>query len=200
MKVIGVTGSVGCGKSAVLHVLKEQYHALIIETDEVARKLEEKGQQVFARIVEAFGETVVGPDGQLDRNALAEIVFHEETKLKFLNSIVHPAVKRQVEACISEARNRNVSLVVVESAILVETGFGELCDEIWTVYAKDSVRRKRLRESRGYDDEKTDAILSRQKDLAYYSAFSRVVIDNSGPMEETRKIIAVEAERLLGQA
>lgn len=96
MKILGITGGVGCGKSEVLKFLHQAYGAVIVPLDDVARELEKKGQPCFERIVEKFGRDMLGQDGELDRGKLAEAVFSSPQKLKLLNRLVHPEVKRWV--------------------------------------------------------------------------------------------------------
>ena len=90
MKVIGITGGVGSGKSEVLKFLEQEYGAVVCQMDEVAKQIQKKGTQAFSRIVQEFGEQIVGADGELDRMKLGSCVFADEKKLQRLNDIVHP--------------------------------------------------------------------------------------------------------------
>ena len=91
MKVIGITGGVGSGKSAVLKLLEEEYHAVVVQLDEVAKALQRKGTPCWKAIVEAFGREILDENEELDRKKLAQIVFQSSEKLEQLNGIVHPA-------------------------------------------------------------------------------------------------------------
>ena len=104
MRVIGITGGVGSGKSEVLRYLKEAYVAWVCQMDETAKELQRRGTTCFRRIVEHFGERVVSAEGELDRAALSVIVFSDERELQALNEIVHPEVIRQVRGDIEEKR------------------------------------------------------------------------------------------------
>ena len=90
MKVIGITGGVGSGKSAVLKLLEEEYHAVVVQLDEVAKALQRKGTPCWKAIVEAFGREILDENEELDRKKLAQIVFQSSEKLEQLNGIVHP--------------------------------------------------------------------------------------------------------------
>lgn len=90
MKVIGITGGVGSGKSEVLKFLEQEYGAVVCQMDEVAKQIQRKGTQAFSRIVQEFGEQIVGNNGELDRMKLGSCVFADEKKLQILNDIVHP--------------------------------------------------------------------------------------------------------------
>ena len=114
MKVIGITGGVGCGKSAVLAYLESEYAAVVTELDGVAKNLQKSGQECFGRIVSQFGTEILRDDGELDRNRLAETVFGDPEKLAKLNAIVHPEVKEWVREDIARKRKDGVGLYVIE--------------------------------------------------------------------------------------
>jgi len=139
MKVIGITGGVGSGKSAVLAWMEQEYGACICQMDEVAKQLQKKGTECFKKIVDEFGDAVVGEDGELDRKELGKMVFSSAEKLQCLNAIVHPAVLKWVQKDIVEKRKQGKPLYVVEAALLTDTG-RELCDEMWYIYAREEVR------------------------------------------------------------
>ncbi len=188
MKVLGITGGVGSGKSEVLNYLKDAYQAYICQMDETARTLQKSGTECFRRIVEHFGNGIVGPDGELDRGALGRIVFSDEEELKALNGIVHPEVIRWVQEDIARRAEEGVCLYVVEAALLPDVG-SELCDELWYIYAEESVRRERLKSSRGYTDEKITQMIASQPAEDCFRRICTAVIDNSGSFEETKREI-----------
>ena len=186
MKVIGITGGVGSGKSEVLQYLEQEYGAYVCQMDETARNLQKSGTECFRKIVEHFGAAVVGRDGELDRGRLGGIVFSDEEELKALNSIVHPQVLRWVREDIARRAEEGVGLYIVESALLTEVGT-ELCGELWYIYAEESVRRRRLKASRGYTDEKITQMIQSQPAEDRFRAACTAVIDNSGSFEETKR-------------
>ena len=188
MKVIGITGGVGSGKSRVLAYLEEAYGAVICQMDETARSLQKKGTRCFERIVEVFGHEILDAQGELDRAALGGIVFASEEKLAQLNGIVHPEVIRHVAKDIQSKEAQGRSLYVVEAALLPDVG-KELCDELWYIYADESVRRERLKASRGYTDEKISQMIASQPQEERFRSTCSVVIDNSGSFEDTMKQI-----------
>lgn len=188
MKVLGITGGVGSGKSKVLNYLREAYGASVCQMDETARELQRRGTPCFERIVREFGREVVGEDGELDRAALGKIVFADAGKLERLNEIVHPEVLLKVRRDIREKEKENVRLYVVEAALLPVTG-RELCDELWYIYADERVRRERLSRSRGYTEEKTAQMIASQPGEEMFRKACAVVIDNSGTFEDTKRQI-----------
>lgn len=181
--VIGITGGVGAGKSTVLRYMKEKYGAEIIECDEIGRKLEEPGGACFAPVVKLFrdaGADVVTPGGELDRAGIAKLIFSDEKLRRALDDIVHPAVMAEVKQRMAEAEKKpEVPFTVIESAILIEAGYAPLCTQVWYVDTDPQVRRRRLKESRGYSDEKIDRIFASQKDSAFFREHAQFVIDNS---------------------
>lgn len=188
MKVLGITGGVGSGKSRVLMYLERKYHAAVCQMDEVAKQLQKKGTPCYSQIVQEFGTEITGPDGEIDRIRLGAIAFSDPEKRKVLNRIVHPAVLEQVRRDIAEKESRGVNLYVVEAALLPDVGM-ELCDELWYVYAAEDVRRRRLKVSRGYPDEKITRMIDSQPAETRFRQVCATVIDNSGTFEDTMKQI-----------
>lgn len=188
MRVIGITGGVGSGKSEVLRYLKEAHGAWVCQMDETAKELQRKGTTCFLRIVEHFGERVVSAEGELDRAALSGIVFSDERELQALNEIVHPEVIRQVRGDIEEKRAQGLEFYVVEAALLPDVG-RELCDELWYIYTEEKVRRERLKASRGYTDERITQMIASQPGEERFRSACTAVIDNSGDFEDTKRQI-----------
>lgn len=150
MKIIGITGGIGTGKSTILNILREEYDAYVVETDRLAHQLMEPGMPAYQRIVEVFGQTILKNSGEIDRERLGFIVFNDSEQLKALNEIVHPAVKDYIKKEIRQKRVDNViSLYVIEAALLIEDGYKEICDEIWGVQVGLETRITRLLDGRG---------------------------------------------------
>lgn len=179
IKIIGVTGGVGSGKSSVLEELQSSYNAVVCQADDVARCLQQRGQQCYDTIVQKFGNAVLGQDGEIDRQKLAAVVFSSPGKLQELNAIVHPAVKKEIISRIQQEKECGTALFIIEAALLLEDHYDAICDELWYVYTDEDVRRARLKESRGYSDEKIDSIMRNQ--MAEEEFFTRCdrVIHNS---------------------
>lgn len=189
MRVIGITGGVGCGKSRVLQHLSEEYGAVVCQLDETAKKLQQKGQPCYDQIVEMFGDEIVGGDGELDRQKLGEIVFNDKEKLTILNEIVHPAVKIQTIHDIEREQERETPLFVIESAILPDAAYEDICGEMWYIYAEEAVRRERLKNTREYSDRRIDRMLESQPGEQRFRETCSAVIDNSGSFENTKRQI-----------
>jgi dephospho-CoA kinase len=187
MKVVGITGGVGSGKSEVLRLLEENYNCAIIRTDDVARDLCEPGAESYLKIVEAFGEDILDSEGRLNRPKIAAIVFEDEEKLKVLNQCTHPQVFAWVREKIRQWRAEGrYSMAAVEAALLEELKAMEVCESYWYVYVKLEIRRERLRISRGYSDEKMDAIFASQLPESIFLEGCDVVIDNNSDLENVK--------------
>ena len=196
MKVIGLTGGIGSGKSLVTELLKEKYHAHILNTDEIAKKQMEPGGVSYPGVVDYFGNDILSGDGTINRKKLAEIVFLDEEKRLKLNMFTHPLVLDEVKQEILQCKNKgDIPYVVIETALMIESGYDRNCDEVWYVFAPEEERRKRLKQSRGYSDEKIDAIFeSQSKDEAFRNKFTRI-IENTGDISS----LYDQVERLLGE-
>lgn len=182
--VIGLTGGIGAGKSAVMEYLQEKGCYTIL-ADDVARKLQEKGGVIYNKMLEAFGTDILGEDGQLDRNSVASVVFSDEKRLSQLNAIVHPAVREKILSLIAENKDKYPH-IVIEAALLIEEHYEDVVEEFWYVDAADEIRIKRLMENRGYTREKCLSIMSRQLSREEYVRHCKVVLDNSTTLDEVR--------------
>lgn len=189
MKIIGVTGGVGAGKSTVLNYLENTYQAKVILADVVGHEVMEPGEEAYDRIIAYFGNGVVGQDGRIDRKILGSIVFADQEKLLRLNGIVHPAVKKEILARIENARKDGENHVVVEAALFLEENYDAFCDETWYIYTNEERRRERLKISRGYTDERVDQIFASQKRHEEFLSRCQFVIDNNGTEDETHRQI-----------
>ncbi len=188
MKVIGLTGGVGSGKSLVAQKMEEELGAVLLIADELGRAAMEPGTDSFERIVRRFGEELVLPDGTLDRNRLAGIIFQDAAARRAVNEIIHPVVKAYMAQEISRRKNEE-GLLVLETAILFESGCDALCDEIWYVRVPASLRQKRLQESRGYSPEKSQAIMAGQlEEQEFLRRCDKVLENDSTPQALSGKI------------
>lgn len=187
MKIIGITGGVGSGKSEVLRYLDEQYNAVVCQADFVAKNLQKRGTICYNKIVEHFGEDILDQDKRIDRPRLAQIVFKDQDELQALNAIVHPAVKESILRKIRQESRKGSRLFVLEAALLLEEHYDEICDEVWYIYANAEVRKKRLKLSRGYSDEKIEDMFRAQKSRDEFLEKSDRAVDNSGNFDDTRE-------------
>ena len=185
MKVYGITGGAGTGKSEVIKMLQQNFGGCVIMSDEVARELMQKGNISYQLIVEYFGRDILMDDGEIDRKKLADHVFNNKEALEKLNSMTHPYVKDEIRKLIAEAEaSGECRFVALESAILLECGYEDICDEFWYVSAPRDERVRRLKESRGYSDAKIDAIMANQKEEEQFEQQCSVVLENDGDLKK----------------
>uniref|UniRef100_UPI0040565D8D dephospho-CoA kinase n=1 Tax=Acetatifactor sp. TaxID=1872090 RepID=UPI0040565D8D len=195
MRFIGITGGVGAGKSEILKYIREHYRCEIYLADEVAHLVKEPGTDCFRKLVKLLGEEIVGEDGQIDKNVMAGKIFADSDLLEKVNAIVHPAVKEYLLEHLKTAQeNGEVELFFVEAALLIEAGYGQLVDEMWYIYADEAVRTKRLREARGYSEEKIAQIMGNQLSEEAFREASDFVIDNSGELADSYRQIDKKLE------
>ena len=198
MKFIGITGGVGAGKSAILEYIAEHYNAKVMLADEIAHDLMMPGTKCYDTIKEAFGaEDIFLQDGSFDRLKMAQVIFSDETKREQMNGIVHPAVREYIlEVYEAEKTKGALDFLILEAALLIEEHYDEICDELeehydeicdelWYIYTSEENRRERLRENRGYSDEKIDGIFASQLTEEEYRRHCVKVIDNNGSVEDT---------------
>ena len=198
--IIGVTGQAGSGKTACLEYIASRHFCEVIRADDVAKMLEKSDEVCFAPLVEPLGPEILDGDGEIDKKAMAERIFADSELLKKVNGIVHPAVTAWIRQRIDERRNEGKpDFVFIEAALLIENGYGEFTDELWYVYADEDVRRKRLKEIRGYTDERINGIIESQLSDSEFRRHCPVVIDNSGDFEVTkRRLDTLAGERICG--
>ena len=179
--IIGITGGVGAGKSTLLSYIKDNYNCLVILSDDVANDIKKKGFPAYDALVEALGRGILSEDGEIDKALMAKAIFNDKNKLKTVNNILHPAVNQYIINIVDDERKRGVyDFVFVEAALLIENGYDKIVDEMWYVYADEDTRRKRLKISRGYSDQKVTDIFKSQLSDETFREYCEFVIDNSG--------------------
>ncbi len=188
MKVIGLTGGIGSGKSLVAGIMKEQYGASIIDTDQIAREQMEPGGASYQEVVDCFGIDILAADGTIDRSRLSALVFDDKAKRLRINEITHPKVLVEVRRQIDQHRLlKDIPYLLIETALMIESGYDFVCDEVWYVFAPEEQRRSWLKKERNYSDAKIDAIFQNQyKAQEFRNRFPKV-IENVGDMNWLRE-------------
>lgn len=148
MITIAITGGIGAGKSATVEILAK-LGARTVNADLLGHAVYESGTAAHSEIVMEFGNAVVGEDGEINRKALGDIVFADESKLRILESIVWPRICEMVEGWKGRCRADGARVIVVEAAVLYEAGWQDLADAVWTVEASYHQRLARIKEKTG---------------------------------------------------
>lgn len=186
MKVIGITGGVGCGKSAILGELENTLNCVVLRADEAALMLERKGHDCYDSLVMLLGKEILDSDEEIDRRKMAEIVFDDSNLLMKVNNIVHPAVRQYILEQIEKYRKQGkIDYFFLEAALLIECGYNSVVDEMWYIFADKDIRIKRLKETRNYSDQKIEGIMASQLSEDEFKKNSDFVIDNSGSLEQS---------------
>jgi len=184
MKVIGLTGGVGSGKSTVAEMFRE-LGATVIDADEAAHAVYAPGTPGFDAVVREFGEEYVR-DGAIDRRRLGTLVFNDAAALRRLNAIVHPLVREWMAARTVEAFDAGAEIVIQDVPLLYENDLEGLFSSVVLVYTPAAVQGERLVEGRGLPRERAESMIAAQMPIDEKRRRAHHVIDNSGTVEETR--------------
>lgn len=191
---VGLTGGIGCGKSAVVQMLREM-GVPVIEADDLVRELSQAGEGVHDEIVKTFGREILMENGEIDRARLAGIVFGSPEKLARLNKIVHPRVLERTEQWVGERRQDGAQMVVVEAPLLVEAGFHQKLDRLAVVWCRPEQQIERL-SGRGMSREEAERRIAAQMPVEEKMRLADYLIDNSGTRDETRRQVELLVKKL----
>ncbi|SDM25862.1 dephospho-CoA kinase [Bacillus sp. OK048] len=184
--VIGLTGGIASGKSTVSNMLKEM-DITVIDADVEARLAVEKGEPAYQKIVAEFGQDILLPGGEIDRQKLGSIIFHNAEKRHLLNGMVHPEVRKRMKDQVEAAVERGEQFVVLDIPLLFESKLTFMVEKTILVFVDRAVQLQRLMERNDLSLEDAEARVKSQMPLADKVALADAVIDNNGTVEETRK-------------
>ena len=189
MLVIGLTGSIGTGKSEVSRLLLTEGAALI-DADAVGHEAYTPNSETWKEVVGAFGEGILGPGGEIDRRKLGALVFSDPKQLERLNGIMHPRMAGMVAEKIRELQTGESEVVVVEAALLFEAGWETLVDEVWVVDSPLEVVMERLKERRGMDQAEVRRRIDSQMDIGERLGRADVVVENGGDLASLKQAVS----------
>lgn len=196
MKIIGLTGGIGSGKSTVAKYLAG-LGAVVIDLDRVGHEVLMSGSQAFKKVVSEFGKDILEAGGEIDRARLGDLVFKNRRDLARLNRIVHPAIDNTIEKSIGEYRQKGEKVVVLEAAAMLEAGRAKQADEIWVTITPESTVLNRLSERSGYSEEESRARIRSQLSNVERIKHADVVIDTDCSLEELKARVEVEWRKLM---
>lgn len=196
MKIVGVAGGSGTGKSTVAAHLAAHLGGVHIDADAVVHELLAFDEEVGAAVRSRFGETVFGPDGSVDRRALGAVVFDDPASRRDLEAIVHPVLRRRCGERVVEARKSGVAAVVVDAALLLDSKMPFRFDLMVALRCDEAVRFERIMAKGGWDEEAVRSRLSSQRDIekSFYKA--DVVVDTDGQLDA----VLAEVDRVVDEA
>lgn len=189
MKIIGITGGVGAGKSVVLDYLAQRYQAYTVQADKVGHELMEPGAGCFFPILDLLGREILDDAGRIDRGKVAALAFPHPEVLAKLNGIVHPAVKKEIRRRIAIQREQGRKIFVIEAALLLEDHYDEICHDMWYIYADEQARQARLEMQRGYSREKIRDIFKNQQTEDAFRQKCDYTVENDKDLQETYRQI-----------
>jgi len=195
MFVIGITGGVGSGKSLVAKFLSKKYNAKLLIADELGHVVIKPGTPGYDKVIDMFGKGILGRDGSINRKKLADIIFNDDNARSGLNSIIHPEVMLYIENYINSRKGQE-GYIILETAIMYETGCDKLCDETWYIHVPADIRIKRLSGNRGYTEEKSRSIIAKQKPDSFFIERAGRIIENSGKIKDLENELAMLPDNL----
>jgi dephospho-CoA kinase len=185
MKVLGLTGGIGSGKSMVASMFA-QLGADVIDADRLARDVVQPGQPALDEIATAFGRDILLPDGRLDRAKLARIIFADPLARGKLNAITHPRIRERMDAEIAARRSRS-GLLIVDIPLLYENDRTGTVEAVIVVWVDPEMQLRRLLERDGLTEDEARQRIAAQMPLDEKRARADVVIDNSGSRDNTKR-------------
>lgn len=187
MKIIGIVGGIGAGKTTVVSMFMELCPTYVIGADEIGHQLLLKNGKAYDQVVEAFGEGILDEEGHIVRSRLGSLVFGDPMKLQKLNSISHPLIYEEVASQIEKCHKEGSwKLVMIDAALLIEIGLIELVDTVVGVYADEKTRVKRVMARGGLSEDEAQKRIASQKKWETFEAISDYVINNSESYQNTK--------------
>lgn len=192
--VLGLTGQTGAGKSTLCRYL-QQKGCTVIDADQVARNVVEKGSACIADIVLEFGVEYLTMDGNLNRRKLGESVFTDKAKLKKLNDIMFPYIINNIKEKIAEAKDASEGIIILDAPTLFESGSDKFCDKVISVIASQDVRCHRIIERDGLIEEEAMHRITAQHSDSFYTERSWVVLQNNSDVDDLKQ----QADHMLSE-
>ncbi len=196
MKLIGLTGSISTGKSTVAKMLKG-LGFYIIDADEIAHSVYEKGEKAYFDIVKAFGTEILNKNGEIDRKKLGKLVLNDKERLSLLEGIVHPAVEQKRLEILEKIKKREPNAYIIHDIpLLFEKNLQSMFDCVIVVYVPKEVQIKRLMERDCISKEEALKKVSLQLSIEEKRRLADIVVDNSKTLDETQKQVKNIARRI----
>ncbi len=197
---VGLTGSIAVGKTFVSGLLAEM-GCHVVDADALARRVVEPGAEGLRRVVEAFGEWVLRPDGTLDRARVGEVVFKDASKRELLNSILHPLIQAEQDALMRRWESEDPrGVAVVDAALLIESGGYKRFDKVVVVHCRPEAQLERLMRRNGLAREEAERRIAAQMSQEEKLRYADFTIDTSEGFDDTRRRTAEVYAALRGLA
>lgn len=177
MKVIGITGSSGSGKSTITRILGEELKAKTIYADTIVKQMQKKGNEYFVKITELFGNEILDKEGEINRPKLSEIVFTDNMKREELNNLTKKYVAEEIKKQIQEADSE---YVLIDAPLLIETGLNKYCDIVIAVVSNKNIQIKRICMRDNISEEKALERINAQPNNEFYKKYANYIVENNG--------------------
>ena len=199
MRVIGITGSIACGKSTVSREMMRRGFP-VIDGDALSRELTGPGGEAVPAVRSVFGDRYINPDGSMNRRAMGLLVFSDNRSREQLDLVMDPFLRSLTLRKIEQARASGTKLCFLDMPLLFEKGYDSLCDSVWCVWLPENLQLERLMTRDGYTREEAMSRIRVVMSSDQKADLSTAVIDNSGPVEETIRQASILLERELERA
>ncbi len=187
MKIVGVTGSSGAGKTKVCEYLENKYKCEIIDADKIAKQLSKKGSLYLNRIIDHFGEDIVYKNGALNRKKLANMIYHDNEKREKLNQCTFEYIVQEIKEKISHVTDKQ--MIVIDAPLLYESGLDSICDTVVAVLGKKEEQIERICARDGISEEEAESRIAIQNDNEFFKENADIIIDNTGTIERLKEQI-----------
>ena len=194
MKIIGLVGTSGSGKTTICDILKKGENATIIDADKIAKKLSKKGTLYFKSIVECFGAHIIDEKGELKRKELAEIIFEDDKKREELNQLTFIYVVDEIKRLISLSSAKDI--IVIDAPLLFESNLNQICDFVIGVIAPNEVKVERIMKRDNIEEDLALKRLNIQKDNDFIRENSDFIIENVKDIEYLKECIEEIKEKI----
>lgn len=195
MKIIGLTGGIGSGKSTVARALNEHGYP-IVDADHIAREIVEPGQPALQELAEEFGADILDADGVLDRGLLASRAFENKETTQRLNNITHPRINQRTQELFDKAREHGAEAVIYDMPLLIDKGLHKDMDATIVVHAAERVRLERLTTKRGLEVDDVRRRINAQIGDETRKQHADILLDNNGTEEDLNKQIAQAVDKI----
>jgi len=195
MKIIGLTGGIGSGKSTVTRFLAE-LGVVVIDADKVGHDLL-RNPEIRQELIDAFGKHILGSGGEVDRSKLGPVVFDNPEALEQLNQLIHPRMHTVIQGLLDDYRQQGAAVVVLEAALLVEAGSTSMADEVWVTVASEPVVLRRTEERSRLSEAEILARIRSQVSAEERAKYADVIINNDGNLDELRGEVERQWQRLM---
>jgi phosphopantetheine adenylyltransferase/dephospho-CoA kinase len=186
MYVVGITGGICSGKSTVTSVL-QSLGAQVLDADKLGHQTYEQGTQCYAKLVENFGDRIIGEEGKINRAVLGGIVFSDQSKMEELTGIVWPEIRELIKKELGQLESAGVKVVALEAAVMIEAGWQDLVSNLWVVTVEREVAKARLMARNNLSEEEALKRIDSQITNEERTRLANVVIQNGGDVEELKE-------------